>query len=171
MPRGVEETISPVDFFEPFGGEHRCLQGIEIGTRDHDKVAYGEELRIVLPGLDLQEGVGAHDKKEPLTFFEVAMVVGDSLDGVGCPLSSYLYVGEGEAGVAGDSYFDHVPAVSRGDDGAIKLVGWRCSHDEDHPVELEGLMYFLGRAEMAQVDGIKGPTKEPYPPLLPFRRS
>ena len=167
----MEETLFLILFFEPFGGEHRRLQRIEIGTGDHDKVADREELRIVFPGLDLQEGICADDEKEPLTLFEVAMIVGDGLDGVGGTLSSYLYIGEGEAGVVGDCCLDHVPAVSRRDDGAIELMRWGGSQNEDHSAELECLMYLLGATKVAQMDGIKGPTKESYPLLLPLRRS
>ena len=78
----MKETISANIFFEPFGGEHRCLQRIGIGTGDDDEVAYREELRIILPGLDLAEGIRPHNKEESLPFFEVTVVVGDGLDGI-----------------------------------------------------------------------------------------
>ena len=83
MSRRVEEQISlTVILCEPFRFEHRRLEGIEMRAGDHDKIAEGEELRIILPGFHLQEGIGTHDEKEPFPLFHSAMIVGDGLDGI-----------------------------------------------------------------------------------------
>jgi hypothetical protein len=98
------------------------------------------------------------------------MIVGDGLDGVRCPLSSYLHIREGEEWIIGNGQFDHIPAVFGGNDGAIQLVGWGSGQDEDHLAEMKGLPYLLGTAQMPQVDRIKGPSEKPDPSLVSLRR-
>jgi hypothetical protein len=165
----MQETISL--FLEPLGHEHRCLQGIKMGPRDYDKVAHREELRVILPGFYFTEGIGPDDKKEPLPFSQVAMIVGDGLDGIRCPLPFYLHIREGEGWIIGNSQFDHIPAVLSGDDGAIQFMGGGGGQDEDYLTEIEGLPYLLGTAQMPQVDGIESPPEKPDSPLSFVRRS
>ena len=156
---------------EPFRLEHRRLEGIKMRPGDHDKIAEGEELGIILPGLYLQKGIGAHDKKERLPLFKGAMIVGDGLDGIRRPLSFYLDVREGEGGVVGDGRFDHVPAVFGGDDGSISLMWRGGGQDKDYLAKLEHFPYLLGTAQVPQVDGIEGPPKQPDVPFSTLTRS
>jgi hypothetical protein len=114
--------------------------------RDYDEVTHREELRVIFPGLYFTEGIGPDDKKEFLPFLQVAMIVGDGLDGVRCPLPFYLHIREGKKRIVRNGQFDHIPAVLSGDDGAIQFMGGSGGQDEDYLTEIEGLLYLLGTA-------------------------
>ena len=132
----------------------------EAGTVHNRERRMFEQLPVVFPGGDLQKGVHSHDEIKGRAGTEFPPELFERFDGIGAARTPVFKVRSLEMRLPRKGQLQHVVAMVKGDLPQVFLVRRTGRRHEQNPVEVEALPYFLGRSQMAEVDGIECASKD-----------
>jgi len=160
---GQGRDVHPVD---PAGRAwHLVDQAVQVeaGTGGGDELGQGEDLVGLLPGEDLEHGVGPGDEEEAGVLVLLIPEPAQGVHGVGRALVVDLQPADREGWVRGGGDQRHLVAVlGRGHPERL-LPGLAGGH-EHHAVEAELPAGLLGGDEVTVVDGVEGAAHDPDSP-------
>jgi hypothetical protein len=148
-------------FMDQFNGKMFPGENFFETRTGHDhKMTEAEKSPILPPGIDLQEGIQAHDEVNLGVGTELAAKMLDGLDGIRLSRALQFRFGKGEAGIIGDRPSDHFGPRRGVEDSFFFFVGRVGGRDKKDPVEFEGMGDLFGRPKVAQVNGIESAAEE-----------
>jgi hypothetical protein len=148
-------------FMDQFNGKMFPGENFFETRTGHDhEMAESEKSPILPPGIDLQEGIQAHDEVNLAVRTELAPKMLDGLDGIGFSRALQLHFGKREPGIIGDGPADHFGPGGGVKDSFFFFVGRVGGRDKKDPVEVEGVGDLFGRPKVAQVNGIESTAEE-----------
>ncbi len=148
------------------GGEGpRELRGdrglIEARSCHHNKMAESKEILKILPGFYFDKGIPSQDKEKGLSTPFTKMAKG--IYGVRFPGSKQFNVRDGKKRVGGNRQFYHFKPIGCIDDIVQPFMGRDGCWNEDDLIQAKTLPDLLRPPEVAQMNGVKGPSKKSDP--------
>src|SRR5215216_6788323 len=136
---------------------------VEAGPGGGDELGLGEHLVGLLPGEDLEDGVGPGDEEQASVLRLLGPEPAQGVDGVGGALVVDLQPADREGRVRGGGDLGH-PVAVLGRAHPDRLLPGPAGGDEHHPVQLELPARLLGGDQVAVVDGVEGAAHDPDAP-------